>query len=533
MPYKVFLVEDEVITREGIRDNVDWASVDYEFCGEASDGEAALPEIEAIQPDVLITDIKMPFMDGLQLSRIVRERMPWIRIIILSGHDEFEYAQSALKLGVTEYLLKPISSQDLSNALKNLSEALDQETRERKQMKLLYDNVEENLGMAREKFLLRLVMGGVSSVEALEKSQSLGLDLVARYYQVALIRIELCDESQPFDYQEYKQVEQIASSLAGGNGDVFLAGKDMEELVVLFKGNSLEQLEQNSNFFTRLIKTEVESQTSCGLIIAMGNPQNRLGDIHHSFTEALVKIKSQIDEQQIARTDEALNLGDLAVMDHQTIEDYLKFGSIAEFDQFFTASIQPIAVSALRSYLVKHYMFLDILMTTTQFISDLGGEQDQLFLDIHEVEGKLSGINSLGQIKEEVGRIMIPALKFRNSCPNHERGIIIQQAKAYIDNRFWDPDLQRNEVAGRFNISPSYFSTVFKQEVGISFREYLSKIRINRAKDLLRTTNIKCSEVAYQSGYNDPHYFSSNFKNKTGLTPQQFREQSQDNQKVE
>jgi len=307
----------------------------------------------------------------------------------------------------------------------------------------------------------------------------------------------------------------------------------MEELVVLFKGNSLEQLEQNSNFFTRLIKTEVESQTSCGLIIAMGNPQNRLGDIHHSFTEALVKIKSQIDEQQIARTDEALNLGDLAVMDHQAIEDYLKFGSIAEFDQFFTASIQPIAVSALRSYLVKHYMFLDILMTTTQFISDLGGEQTQLVLDIHEVEGKLSGINSLRQIKEEVGRIMIPALKFRNSCPNHERGISIQQAKAYIDNRFWDPDLQRNEVAGRFNISPSYFSTVFKQEVGISFREYLSKIRINRAKDLLRTTNIKCSDVAYQSGYNDPHYFSSNFKNKTGLTPQQFREQSQDNQKVE
>ena len=102
MRYKVFLVEDEIVTREGIRDNVDWRAAGFEFCGEAPDGELALPLIEESKPDVLITDIKMPFMDGLQLSKIVREHMPWVKIIILSGHNEFEYAQSAVKLGVTE-----------------------------------------------------------------------------------------------------------------------------------------------------------------------------------------------------------------------------------------------------------------------------------------------------------------------------------------------------------------------------------------------------------------------------------------------
>ena len=102
MPYKVFLVEDEVVTREGIRDNVDWKANGFEFFGEATDGEMALPLIQTIKPDVLITDIKMPFMDGLQLCKIIRERMPWIKIIILSGHDEFEYAQEAIKLGVKD-----------------------------------------------------------------------------------------------------------------------------------------------------------------------------------------------------------------------------------------------------------------------------------------------------------------------------------------------------------------------------------------------------------------------------------------------
>ena len=115
MSYKIFFVEDEVITREGIRDNVDWQASGFEFCGEAADGEMALPLLRTAQPDVLITDIKMPFMDGLQLTKIVRERMPWVKIVILSGHDEFEYAQEAIKLGVTDYLLKPVTVKKLGS----------------------------------------------------------------------------------------------------------------------------------------------------------------------------------------------------------------------------------------------------------------------------------------------------------------------------------------------------------------------------------------------------------------------------------
>ena len=161
MPYRVFLVEDEIITREGIRDNVDWGRAGFEFCGEASDGEMALPLIEETKPDVLITDIKMPFMDGLQLSKIIREYMPWVKVVILSGHNEFEYAQSAVKLGVTEYLLKPVSAQDLHKTLVGLAATLDQEKQEREKLKSLQTRIEDNLVLSRERFLLKLVMGGI------------------------------------------------------------------------------------------------------------------------------------------------------------------------------------------------------------------------------------------------------------------------------------------------------------------------------------------------------------------------------------
>src|SRR5512139_1296957 len=139
MPYKVFFVEDEIVTREGIRDNVDWKAHGFEFCGEAPDGELALPLLRTARPDVLITDIKMPFMDGLQLSKIVRERMPWVKIVILSGHDEFEYAQQAIKLGVTEYLLKPVTVQNLHQVLQKLTAQLDQEKKEQENLRLLQE----------------------------------------------------------------------------------------------------------------------------------------------------------------------------------------------------------------------------------------------------------------------------------------------------------------------------------------------------------------------------------------------------------
>ena len=149
----------------------------FEFCGEATDGEMALPLLRTARPDVLITDIKMPFMDGLQLSKIVRERMPWVKIVILSGHDEFEYAQQAIQLGVTEYLLKPVTVQNLHQVLQKLAAQLDQERKEQENLRHLREQIEENRTILRERLLLKVVVGALSSTEAIEKGQLLGLDL--------------------------------------------------------------------------------------------------------------------------------------------------------------------------------------------------------------------------------------------------------------------------------------------------------------------------------------------------------------------
>ena len=124
---KVFLVEDEVIIRESVKNSIDWEKEGYEFAGEASDGELALPLILEEKPDIVITDIRMPFMDGLELSRIVKEKLPDTKIIILSGYDDFGYAKEAIKIGVTEYLLKPVSAAVLLEHLQEVADKIQKQ----------------------------------------------------------------------------------------------------------------------------------------------------------------------------------------------------------------------------------------------------------------------------------------------------------------------------------------------------------------------------------------------------------------------
>ncbi len=529
MMYKVFFVEDEIVTREGIRDNVDWKASGFEFCGEAPDGEIALPLLQTAKPDVLITDIKMPFMDGLQLCKIVRERMPWVKIVILSGHDEFEYAQQAIKLGVTEYLLKPVTVQDLHNVLQKIAAQLEEDRKEQEHLRKLRDQVEENRAVLRERLLLKLVVGAVSSTEAIEKSQLLGLDLVARCYLVVIIKIELADRSEQFDYDQVQQVQQIVLGLVDNNPDVLSIKKDWGELVLIMKGNTPEYLEEERDLLLQLIQREVK-RTRYQLTIGVGTPKKRIADIYQSFVEALVGLQNPAHENPASPAG-GVDKAELLKVDKSTVEDYLRCGVKEDFGEFFDAFIRPLGETALKSYLIKNYIFVDVVLVTARFVNELGGDIDQVFPELESIERVLMNTKTVEQLREQVHKILLSALTFRDSRTNRQYAGMIQQAKEYMDHHYMDPDLSLNQVAAQVNLSPSHFSVVFSQETGQTFKEYLTEVRIKKAKELLRMTTLRSAEISYQVGYGDPHYFSSVFRKNTGLSPTEFRLQAQAGQK--
>jgi len=524
MSYKVFFVEDEIITREGIRDNVDWRTSGFEFCGEATDGEMALPLLRAAQPDVLITDIKMPFMDGLQLSKIVRERMPWVKIIILSGHDEFEYAQKAIGLGVTDYLLKPVTVQKLQTVLQELTVKLDQERKEQDHLKKLQEQMEDHRAMLRERLLFNLVVGAVSPMEAVEKGQMLGLDLIARHYLVVILKLELGDRTEQYDHDEYQQVQQILTELAEKNPDVLVLKRDWGDMIFIMKGNTREYLEEERDILLEDIRRAL-SKTRYQLTVGVGASKERIADIRQSFVDALAQLQDPMAGSG-GELKQSFERGELLKLDQAAVENYLRCGAKDQFDQFFNLYLLPLGETTLKSALIKNYIFVDISLATARLIHELGGEIDKVIPELGSIETILSNVRSVEQLREEAHKIISIGLAYRDSHPNGQHAHLIRQAKEYIEHHYADPELSLNEVSAQANLSASHFSAVFSQETRQTFKEYLTEIRMNKAKELLRMSTLRSADIAYQIGYNDPHYFSSVFKKNTGLSPMEFRSQA-------
>ena len=188
-PIKVFLVEDERIVREGLRDMIPWEQYGFVFAGEAQDGEVALPMVRRIRPDILITDIKMPFMDGLSLSRLVNRELPDTRIIILSGYDDFEYAQQAIELQVDQYLLKPITKANAIKALEQTKKRIEEEQDQKEYLQTFTREARKYEDYSRRAFFEKLVSGALSVQEIYEQAEKLEIELDAESYNIVLFSI--------------------------------------------------------------------------------------------------------------------------------------------------------------------------------------------------------------------------------------------------------------------------------------------------------------------------------------------------------
>ncbi len=308
--YKIFLVEDEIVAREGIRDAVEWAACGFAFVGEAPDGETAFPLIQQAKPDLLITDIRMPFMDGLQLSRLVRERLPQTRIVILSGYDEFSYAQAAIAIGVSEYILKPVSARDIEKALIATKAVLDRERSEAAELKHLTNQLEDTRALQRRELLMRLCLGDLDPFEAIERSHDIGVELLAPHYAVLVARGVLLPTeagSAPAASRP-RRLQQLQSALRSACDD--LPGtqpfrKDIEEIVVLITGVDHTQVRAHIVAVLQRLAALTSSGAERGdarlprlegvhIVTGVGTMQQRLSDLPISFATALDALQYEL-----------------------------------------------------------------------------------------------------------------------------------------------------------------------------------------------------------------------------------------------
>ncbi|MDL2205837.1 response regulator [Eubacteriales bacterium OttesenSCG-928-N13] len=513
--YKVFLVDDEIVIREGIRNNMHWDEEGFVLCGEAPDSEIALSMIQELKPDILITDIRMPFMDGLELCRRVTRTMPWIHIIILSGHDDFAYAKEAISLGVKEYLLKPVSVSELTEVLQRIAGNISQERAQQADINALKRQLESSSRLMRESCLNNL-LDGVNQEQTLAEARKLRMNLLANHYCVMLMALN--DPAQLLYARG--TVERFAD---GYGGSVYLCQR-AGMICVLVMGDTVDDLEERAYAFAQAVKHEVE-RTGVMIRIAIGAAMQALGEIGQSLANA-GKVLGAMNGRNLIMGASDINTDPppkLMQLDITPLYEQLQYCSVNDVQKTLHEYLSSLGPTALMSQLMIHYVIVDMMLVASRIIKQSGGEPEEVLQDGLNTQRLMERVHSADDILNVGTELLGAALRYRDEQSATRYSATVRKACQYIENNHQKPEMMLRDVAEHVALSNNHFCTVFGQEMGVTFIEYLTRLRMEKAKNYLKTTDTSSGEIAELVGYNDPHYFRYLFKKHVGMNPRDYR----------
>ena len=534
---KVFLVEDEMVIRRGIKNSIDWEKEGYIFCGEASDGELAYPMIIKEKPDILITDIRMPFMDGLELCKLVKEELPNIKILILSGYDEFDYAKEAIRLGVTEYLLKPISSGKLLEALNGVSESIRREKEDKDLVRKYMEEMRENTEHEKQKFFEQMIAGNLSMADALETGKKYEMNLSAGMYNLLLFRFTLGEENRKSG-ELLEEAEYAIEKLTERLEYVFEFQRGVEGWAFLLMADNEEQMSERVKELSKDLEEIMKNYSTIAYFGGIGQPVARLRELEESFREAeralaarfTMELNRIISVEDIRMAQNVDTLDDIEITSFGEIEKtrtmlekFLNNGAEDEIDEFVDVYINELPEENLKSVLMRQYIIMDAYIVMMSFCEKIEGIEGEMQAQSEELKNSMKTIQTLEEIKNYIRMLLKKIIGVRDTISGRRYSDIIEIAKDQIRKTYMSDEISLNTIAAEVGMSPSYFSSIFSKEMGKTFVEYLTEIRMDRAKELLMCSSMKTSEIGYEVGYKDPHYFSYIFKKTQNCTPKEFR----------
>lgn len=540
---KIFLAEDEVVVRETIKRMIPWEELGFELVGEAADGEMALPLLLRQQPDLLITDIKMPFMDGLTLARLAKKEIPGLKVVILSGYDDFNYAKQAIGIGVEDYLLKPITKNALIERLSEIRSRYEHE----KTQKEYYEKFQREM-QAYEKnssrdFFEALVGGSMDMMEVYKRAEKLGLDIVAEAYNVLIFTMN-CDEDFSGQRDEYSSWEaeslELLENFFAGHSSAMLFRSNIFSYGVLLKGQR-ETIEENTRACVDEIRKILSRQDGRReWFLAVGQSVERLSQIQKSYhTASRAFSQRYLYDENILYYDEMetmehpggqaetednayLQKVDVNALNPAILQKFLSNGLQEEAENFVKDYFYAIGQEPMESLVFRNYVILNVRFSVISFIKGLGCDTNEMeSADTEEVLAE-SGKNMESAIAY-AKKMISQAIEIRDQNSGNKNRSILKSAVDFIDSHYMDEEISLNTVANVANVSSNHFSALFSQNMGQTFIEYLTTLRMNKAKELLRCTGMRSSEIAGEIGYKDAHYFSYLFKKTQGMTPSDYR----------
>lgn len=543
---KIFLAEDEVIVRETIKRMIPWEDLGFELVGEAADGEMALPLLLRQKPDLLITDIKMPFMDGLTLAKVAKKEIPGLKVVILSGYDDFNYAKQAINIGVEDYLLKPITKNALIERLTEIRSRYEHEKTQKEYYEKFHREMQAYEKNSSRDFFEALVSGSMDMMEIYRRSEKLGLDIVAEAYNVLIFTMN-CEEDFSGQREGYSEWEaeslELLEEFFSENTSAMLFRCNIFSYDVLIKGQK-ETIEEN----TRSCVSEIQrifdrKEQKRQWFVAAGEPVERLSQIQKSYYSASRAFShrylydenilyydemASMEKKNVTEDDSTyLQKVDVNALNPAILQKFLSNGLLEETENFVKDYFYAIGQEPLESLVFRNYVTLNVRFSVMSFLKEIGC--DTRTLEQEDTEDVLSeSSKSLENAIAYAEKIISQAIALRDQNSGNKNRSILKTAVDFIDSHYTEEDMSLNKAANAANVSANHFSALFSQNMGQTFIEYLTNLRMNKAKEYLRCTSMRSSEIAGEIGYKDAHYFSYLFKKTQGMTPSDYRKARED-----
>lgn len=528
--YSVMLVDEGNVVKEAISSVVDWEELGFEVVATVKSGTEALELAGKLKPDVVLTDFKTPFIDGLALCRNLKHLREETKVVIFSEYKEFEYMKAAIRIGAEDYMLKPIDADELRNVFLRIKKVLDKEIDNKRKLNRLQAYHEKDFSIIKDQLVMEILKGEVSDeqrVEEMDTEYELGLS--ASHYAAMVFQMDDKDKVR----RDIIEKEQLAFSLKKiiderlSEGFHIYSMVHLDMVVVIFLLENEDYLNRALREVNQLCKHVEEALDVC-VTAGVGQTVETLIQLKESWRGAMDAVALRLflgPNQAICISDIQLEISEDFELDEQIVSKLLMDIKIGEEDELQTDVEKLIGqfrnrkVSLYEYQLVTMEVIVGLLKLARSYHVSLEPFFGQRF-DIYQEVQKFVSLDEVGQWLHEL------CLWLRTSIRRERKDsakLMMDSAKQFIRENYSDSELSVKTLCSRLNVSATYFSTVFKRETGKSFVEYLTDVRLETAKELLNNTDDKTYVISAKVGYPESNYFSYVFKKRYGIAPSKYR----------
>ncbi|OXM86738.1 response regulator [Paenibacillus rigui] len=527
--YKLMIVDDDVIIRRGLTRNIDWESQGIKLSGSAGNGKEALLLAESLKPDLVVTDIRMPHMDGLELTERLIAKFPELKVILMTSYEEFEFAKKALKLKVFDYILKPFENDALLDTVNRAAAEYRREKSVRKQ-------IIDSMPLLRQLFWEHLISGRFEETELATESEFLGIRLHASHYAASVIKID--DYRSPNMLNRFGQemlkycVGNIIEEMTRHLDPCYIIHYDGGEIVLVF-GSDDEPVHMAHELHTLMekLRANVETFLKTTITVGIGPVYERPLSLQHSYAEA----NAALEYRHITGTNQVFIAQEVHLQpEPETVspqgweKDLLvkvKLGmeepAVSIIDQLEQDVLKRKRVPLQQVHILGTEIALLLYREFWEWIQT--PQMEQRFGGFTHFCANLQTMTTSKQIFTTVRDFTVELISEICARRDSHQKQLMSKAYQYVETHFSREDLSLQDVANYVNVSPGYLSAMFKKIGNTTFSECLLKTRMEKALQLMSKDDCKAYEIAYQIGFSNPQYFSVCFKKYTGFSPSEYR----------